>query len=591
MREPEGEIFEDYVDPPKKEEDANNEKASSKEEGQSLLSRILPHLSIPFPSVPALSVHNLSPSRGTKGDNRNAQRIDSATQKRRRKTTVKPHMPLQRSMNHLELSKSNSTCPSVMEFRGKRPNARILAIRDSLHTPSIPKFRSQKLPDPFACLDGQDIVILGGYRGSVLRDAKTHKRLWIPLVKAGLNIRKVDLSIPLDDGADAHTEETVYPDGMLTGLGPVDFSKRLISKLTALEKQGKCRVHIFGYDWRISPHLISAKLQQFLEHLPSNKSPHSTRHSGALVIAHSMGGLITHHALQKRPELFYGVVYCGTPFKHCVNILGPVKRGDALLRNREILSSSVNFSMRSSFVFLPFSGECFTDRETREKHRLDFFDYRTWIEYGLSSCVSDVGEPEPTTNNRRSFSPLRSFALSASPRQDPKDKIAETKEVIEGSDPTKIMEPKLEKLPPEGAKSPKLKYNRDQAIEYLKRTLAETKRFKEELEMQPSETPIVHPPLAVVFADNTPTVSGAFVDGRDGIKTGNWWDFTYGPGDGVVLARSAQLPEGFVSVIKVQSNRGHIQLLSDIKAVGAAIEGVVAAKIARDRLSEEIALG
>ena len=31
----------------------------------------------------------------------------------------------------------------------------------------------------------------------------------------------------------------------------------------------------------------------------------------------------------------------------------PIKRGDTLLANREILSYSVNFSMRSSFVFLP----------------------------------------------------------------------------------------------------------------------------------------------------------------------------------------------------------------------------------------------
>jgi hypothetical protein len=87
-----------------------------------------------------------------------------------------------------------------------------------------------------------------------------------------------------------------------------------------------------------------------------------------------------------------------------------------------------------------------------------------------------------------------------------------------------------------------------------------------------------------VYAVNTATVRGALVEGKEEIKQGNWWDFTYGPGDGVVLAKSAQLPEGFVTVPKVKSNRGHIQLMSDLKAMGMAIEGVVRAKKSREAL-------
>jgi pimeloyl-ACP methyl ester carboxylesterase len=33
-----------------------------------------------------------------------------------------------------------------------------------------------------------------------------------------------------------------------------------------------------------------------------------------VIIAHSMGGLISLSAAQKRPELVRGVVFCGTPF-------------------------------------------------------------------------------------------------------------------------------------------------------------------------------------------------------------------------------------------------------------------------------------
>jgi len=557
----------DAVDPHKLE----GEEASGNDQAQERtgwLSHLLPHMSIPFPSVPALSSRlPFTRSRQVSGaSDENGERGLAG-----KRNTVHPQDLIlsQPAMNHLELSRTNSTYPECVHVK-RAPNTRFQAVRDSFPRPSIPKMPSKRPRDPFDSLNGQDVVLLGGYRGSILRDAKTRKRLWVPLVKAGLNLRKVDLSLPLDDGADEHVEDTVIADGMLSRMGPVDFSNRLIAKLHALEKQGKCRLHVFGYDWRISPRLASQKLQHFLELLPSNQTPRA-KGSGALVIAHSMGGLIAHHALQMRPELFYGTVYCGTPFSHCVNILGPFKRGDALLANREILSSSVNFSMRSSFIFLPMSGECFVDRQTHEKYRLDFFDYKTWLEFGLSPCVSDVGEEKSSQDSSPD-----------GPVDDAKDQMSKAKGA--SPHPGKILEPHMQKLPPSGAKSPKLKHNREEAIEYLKRTLAETLKFKNELEIQPDQTPLIHPPLAVVYAVNTATVRGALVDGMEEIKQGNWWDFTYGPGDGVVLAKSAQLPQGFVTVAKVKSNRGHIQLMSDLKAVGMAIEGVVRAKEAREAL-------
>lgn len=80
---------------------------------------------------------------------------------------------------------------------------------------------------------------------------------------------------------------------------------------------GKLRVWDYGYDWRLSPHLLSRKLIDFLRHLPSNQGLGDSQDRGATVIAHSLGGLITRHAVNQRPELFAGVVYAGTPQKVC----------------------------------------------------------------------------------------------------------------------------------------------------------------------------------------------------------------------------------------------------------------------------------
>ena len=118
-----------------------------------------------------------------------------------------------------------------------------------------------------------DLVILGGYRGSILRSAKPpNKQMWVPL-KAGLNMRKVNLEVGLNPEDEERMEDTIYADGMLSHIGPVDMGRRLLKKICNCSnvKEGKLRLHEYGYDWRLSPHLLSRRLIEFLEKLPSNR--------------------------------------------------------------------------------------------------------------------------------------------------------------------------------------------------------------------------------------------------------------------------------------------------------------------------------
>lgn len=54
---------------------------------------------------------------------------------------------------------------------------------------------------------------------------------------------------------------------------------------------------------------------------------------------------MTLHALARAPDptVFRGIIFAGTPFHGCVNVLGPIKKGDSVLVNREICSPSVVF--------------------------------------------------------------------------------------------------------------------------------------------------------------------------------------------------------------------------------------------------------
>lgn len=90
---------------------------------------------------------------------------------------------------------------------------------------SDPKFSSSS-SDPLDRLYG-NVIMMGGYRGSVLRDAKTKKRLWIPL-KVGFGFRRADLGLGLEDEDEERAGERVVASSMLTQVGGmIDLGKKL----------------------------------------------------------------------------------------------------------------------------------------------------------------------------------------------------------------------------------------------------------------------------------------------------------------------------------------------------------------------------
>lgn len=457
-----------------------------------------------------------------------------------------------------------------------------------------------------------DIVILGGYRGSILRSAEApNRQLWVP-IKVGLNLRKVDLEVPLDEGADERMKETIIPDGMLTHIGPVDISKRLFKRLRACEnfKNGKLRVHNYGYDWRLSPHFLSKQLIKFLQSLQCNQANVSAEKKGAIVLAHSLGGLITRHAINQQPGLVSGVVYAGVP-QNCVNILGPFRNGDDVLLSSRVLTAQVNFSIRTSYALLPLDGKCFLNKHTKEEYPVDFFDVNTWIEGRLSPCIAPP-LPRPDAPKESSFSVsgvlnAMSQALPAFPSRkgsmsrgssattngaadfahNMANKVAEgNAEAAGGGLEPQMMAGRRMSRSTYTTNDPNpataVTISRDDAIKYLTRVLAETKRFKEELAHNSEHTEAnAYPPIALMYGKSTPTVYGAKVESREAIARADVYDeLAFASGDGVVLARAAMVPEGY-SVVRggvVSSDRGHVTLLGDLEGVGRCLRAVMRAR-------------
>ncbi|KAH7360561.1 hypothetical protein BKA65DRAFT_188283 [Rhexocercosporidium sp. MPI-PUGE-AT-0058] len=469
-----------------------------------------------------------------------------------------------------------------------------------------------------------DVVIMGGYRGSILRSTKTNRQVWVP-VKVGLNIRKVDLEVGLEPEDEERMPETIYPSGMLQNIGPVDISKRLFKRLAESENArcGKLRVWDYGYDWRLSPHLLSRQLQRFLETLPSNNltedgSPGVER--GALVVAHSLGGLITRHVVNRRPDLFSGVIYAGVP-QACVNILGPLRNGDAVLLSSRVLTAQVNFTLRTSFVLLPEDGGCFVDIKTKEKYPVDFFSLDDWIKYRLSPCTDPPLPPKnppsgafggllnmpgsllslPMPNKKSGSGDVETNATDNAGDNDgpevtrrspsPPTKTTRAADAIRGLEggtdrtlATQMAGMGSKSNPANKGQNTSFSVStavtipREKAIAYLERTLRETKKFKQELHFNPNHSAAnVYPPLALIYGKAIPTCCGAKVDGRDSIPCADVYDnLAFASGDGVCLAKEAMLPEGYKAAYggRISSDRGHVTLLGDLNAVGRAIEAV-----------------
>ncbi|WPH03295.1 Hypothetical protein R9X50_00617200 [Acrodontium crateriforme] len=444
-----------------------------------------------------------------------------------------------------------------------------------------------------AQLEG-DLIVLGGYRGSILRSAEPpHRQLWVP-VKVGLNLRKVNLEVGLEEGDDERASETVIPGGMLTHIGPVDISRRLLKRLRACEnaRDGRLRVHDYGYDWRLHPLYLSRQLIAFLESLPCNSPDVPKGKRGATVIAHSLGGLITRHAVNQRPELFKGVVYAGVP-RTCVNILGPLRNGDEVLLSSKVLTANVNFSIRTSFALLPLDGRCFFEKDTKEEYRVDFFDPQTWIDYRLSPCVNPPLPPQSAPTKSSGITGYVSSMANALPsfsRMAPISKLMHPIDTAKQTTANGVAEPDEQTMPsndktevahdpsPDSSTMP-----RDKALAYLQRILPEIKTFKQNLAFNPTHaTKNAYPPCAVIYGKSTPTVYGArIVGGRDAIARSDAYDdLAFASGDGVVLAKAAMLPEGYTAARGgiVSSERGHVTLLGDLEAVGRCLNAILLAR-------------
>lgn len=529
----------------------------------------------------------------------------------------------------LERQESITTVDEAIYFKHVKhaDDVRIRAMKHSFAanlTDILPDFIHTNTKEKEPCesiyndIDG-NIVILGGFRGSTLRETKTNRRVWIPF-KAGFRLRKASLLLGPTKEDELNASKHIYSDGILKNVGPIDICKKLIKKLSS---NPKTNVKEFGYDWRLSGDLLSKQLEEFLLEI------YKLTGKPTLVIAHSMGGLIAHGTMQRNPKLFRSIVYVGSP-SECLNVLGPVRFGDSVLLSDKILTYETNFMMRSGFNFLPLSGRIFVNKDTNEFYDLDYFDADTWVEYNLNPLVAkarkvqelgrassplsddstmynvsnkslDTNSSFPRINNISSK--IRNYKSMTISRKNKPNKINSVP--VNTSNENDNENINNENTSQNGSSSgsgflslssvwtysnqrindeESFSFLFTQAYNYLSESLKLAKAYMLGLEFK-EDLACEYPPLAVVYGNTVPSVRGSTVRSEQDIKDGNYYEFFYGHGDGVVHQKWL-MPEdkGFhfydnntgegEIVGKFSSACGHVNLMTDFKAMGNALYAV-----------------
>ncbi|KAJ3159761.1 hypothetical protein HDU86_001413 [Geranomyces michiganensis] len=246
--------------------------------------------------------------------------------------------------------------------------------------------------DPFSLLSG-NVVVVHGFGGSQLVDAQ-NETVWLTEAQA-TGAQSIDIALPIDIVGNA--PDRIRPVGFLQNESWNPFYTDFITKLQALDAQGQIQLHLFYYDFRRENEVTSQKLVALLRSIRQD-----TGHP-SFVFAHSMGSIITMHALTTNKghrDMIRGIVFAGGPFNG--NIQGVVGQK----------TSTFPFLIRSTWNFAPFDGQGIVVKGSYNKQPvLDFSNPDVWVKNNLSLTMG-ISTPDIGTSAQKTDYLSRTLAAA-----------------------------------------------------------------------------------------------------------------------------------------------------------------------------------
>lgn len=215
------------------------------------------------------------------------------------------------------------------------------------------------------------MVFIHGIKGAELTDPDGNLA-WLTASQA-LGMSSADIALPVSFEGGAQPRGNLKARGVLSeiplfpGIYAVDVYGPF---LEAAAKSGR-PFFPFAYDWRRDNNETLAAFEAFVDGIAAKNGGKVT------VVSHSMGGLLTLALLNKRPELFAGVVFAGVPFKGGIGFLSDLHIGAATGLNNVICGPAVLATFPSVFSLFPLQHESVLS-VNRSPTPMDFFAAADW---------------------------------------------------------------------------------------------------------------------------------------------------------------------------------------------------------------------
>jgi len=185
-------------------------------------------------------------------------------------------------------------------------------------------------------VDPVPVVFLHGIFGSTLVRKDTKELVYVSALSS-IGFKTPDVKCPteweLSGGELRQKMDDLVPGKVIESVGPVNVYGKFLGWLR--ETIGQNQVYPFAYDWRRDNRESRDKLILKLEEI---KQKHGKK---PIVIGHSNGGVVTFMAVNKRPELFHGAIFVGTPFGPGFGFMHDLHSFNQIGANKSILSAHV----------------------------------------------------------------------------------------------------------------------------------------------------------------------------------------------------------------------------------------------------------
>ena len=202
------------------------------------------------------------------------------------------------------------------------------------------------------------LVFVHGIKGGRLRDPTGLR--WVGAKQAlGLDRRRLEL--PLTWENDRQGIDGCTPDGPISSVLGVSVYKPFLAWAEA-----RFATFVpFSYDWR-------RELPEAVERLTETLNAAAMKDGDApIVVAHSMGGLVTLLTLRERPHLASGVLFAGTPFGTGIAFTEDCTDGTPAGLGSKPLDPFAHASWSAHWVFFPTDG-------TGIAADMDWYDPAAW---------------------------------------------------------------------------------------------------------------------------------------------------------------------------------------------------------------------